>query len=201
MRRRCGVIAAAACALAVGLVGPRAVAETGGADPAAGQPALWRTFDMIVNFQNLPRTYTCNQLWYEFHGLLLRLGAWPYSINILTYNCSRTPNGDMKSPAAEVRFQLPTFVHGAAVKWASAKAIERTVRLAPGEPKTLQTSDCQLLQQIDQTMLASMPVRIAREHFDCAAQSRRAEKFDVSVSLPMAEKIPTVATTSAPAPH
>ena len=199
MRRRCGLVAAAACAL--GLLGAHAPAETGGAAPAAGQPALWRTYDMIVNFQSLPRTYTCDQLWYEFHGLLLRLGAWPYSINILTYNCSRTPSGDMTSPDVEVRFQLPILLHGVAMKSAPAEAIERTVRLAPGEPKTLQASDCQLLQQITQTMLASIPLRIDEQHFDCAAPPRRAEKFYLSVSLPMGVKVPAVAVTSAPAPH
>lgn len=156
---------------------------------------------MIVSFQNLPRTYTCNQLWYEFHGVLTRLGAWPYSINILPYQCSPTPNGDLKSPNVEVRFQLPIFLSGPAVKSAPAEATERTIRLSPGEPKTLQTSDCQLMQQIAQTLLASIEAHVDAEHFDCSAPPRRAANFNVTLSLPMAVKMPTVATTSARAPH
>ena len=74
---------------------------------AAPRPAIWRTYDMIVDFQNLPRTYTCDQLWYEFHGILLRLGAPAASINILPYDCSPAPAGDLKSPHVEIRFQLP----------------------------------------------------------------------------------------------
>lgn len=216
MRKRCTAAAAATCLLGVvcvcAMTGARAApaAPTEPPQPvrnqtpgsaAAGRPALWRTYDMIINFHNLSRTYTCNQLWSAFHGILLRLGAWPYGINILPYQCSPAPNGDMKSPNVEVRFQMPIFLQGVAVKSAPAQAIEGTIRLAPGEPKTLQDSDCQLLQQIDQTMLASMPVRIDAEHFDCAAAPPRAEKFSVTVSLPMGVNMPAVATTSAPAPH
>jgi len=215
MRRQRRVIAVAACTL--GFMGAWAAAGADAAfaaaaqpaparaasqeSAAAGRPALWRTYDIIVDLQNLPRTYTCNQLWYEFHGILERLGAWPYSMNILPYNCSPTPSGDMKSPDVEVRFQLPIFLQGPAVKWAPAKAIERTVRLSPGEPKTLQTSDCQLLQQIEQTLLTSIQARVVEEHFDCSAPARRSGRFNVTLSLPMAVKMPTVATTSASGPH
>jgi len=199
MRRHGGVIAAAVCAL--GFVGTTAAAGAVGKGATAGRPALWRTYDMIVSLQNLPRTYTCNQLWYEFHGILLRLGAWPYSVNILPYQCSPTPSGYLRSPNVEIRFQLPIFLQ-ATVKSAPAEAIERTVRLAPGEPKTLQTSDCQLLQQIEQMMLTSLEgARIDEQRFDCSAPPSRAGNFDVTLSLPMAVKMPPAPTTSAPAPH
>jgi hypothetical protein len=198
MRTRLRVVAAAACGL--GFVGgwPAASAAT---PAAAGRPALWRTFDMIVNLQNLPRTYTCDQLWYEFHGILRRLGAWPYSINILPYHCNPTSSGSLKSADVQLRFQLPFFLQGVAAKSAPAMAIERTIRLAPGEPNTLHPSDCLLMQQIDQLLLASLPIRVDEEHFDCSAPPSRAANFHVTVSLPMGVKAQTVATTSAPAPH
>lgn len=222
MRRHRGMIAAAACTLGLGAslaagarTAPAARTQptlahaasqatsqaTSQASAAAGRPALWRTYDIIVNLRNLPRTYTCDQLWYEFHGILERLGAWPYSMNILPYHCSPTPSGDMKSPDVQVRFQLPIFLQGPAVKWAPAKAIERTIRLSPGEPKTLQASDCQLLQQIERTLLTSIEARVDEKHFDCAAPPRRSANFNVTLSLPMAVKMPAVATTSAPGPH
>lgn len=195
MRRQGIVMAAAACV--IGLAGPWPAARADATHAAAGQPALWRTYDMIVNFQNLPRTYTCDQLWYEFHGILLRLGAWPYSVSILPYHCSPSPSGYLRSPDVEARFQLPIFLHGAAAKSAPSQAIERTVRLAPGEPKVLQTSDCQLLQQITQTMLASIEAaRVDATHFDCAGPPGRAARFSVSVTLPMAVKMPSAPVTS-----
>lgn len=159
---------------------------------AAPRPALWRTFNMIVNLQNLPRTYTCNQIWYELHGILQRLGAWPYSINILPYNCSPTPSGYMRSPDVQVGFQLPFFLQGAAAKGAPAHAVERTIRLSPGEPQTLHAADCELMQQISQTLLASLPVRVDEQHFDCSAPPPRGAKFNVTLTLPMAVKMPGV---------
>jgi hypothetical protein len=198
MRRHGGLAAAAVCALGF-VAAPAALGAVEGAP--AGRPALWRTYDMIVGLQNLTRTYTCNQLWYEFHGILLHLGAWPYSINILPYQCSPTPSGYMRSPNVEIRFQLPIFLQ-AAVKTAPAEAIERTVRLSPGEPKTLQTSDCQLLQQIDSMMLQSLEgARVDEEHFDCAAPPPRGADFHVTLSLPVAVKMPPAPTTAEPAPH
>jgi len=200
MKRHLGAVAAAACAL--GFVGAAAGARAGQAGADAGRPALWRSYDVIVNLQNLPRTYTCNQLWYEFHGILLRLGAWPYSISILPYHCSPTPGGYLRSPDVEVRFQLPIFL-SAAVKSAPAEAIERTIRLSPGEPKTLQPADCQLLQQIEQGLLTSLEgSRVVDSHFDCAAPSQRAVRFDVTLRLPAAVKMPPAPTaTSATAPR
>ena len=215
--RRLGSMGAAACVLALGCVWASAGAAAHGtasnAAPGAGgaaaapdrdvsqgsmaaaKPALWRTFDMIVNLQNLPRTYTCDQLWYEFHGIALQLGAWPYSVNILPYHCGTTPNSTLRSPDVQIGFQLPFFLHGAAAKSAPAQAIEKTIRLAPGEPKTLQTTDCQLMQQISQTLLATLPLRIDEQHFDCSAPPRRAGSFHVAVTLPVAVKMPPKPTT------
>lgn len=218
--RRIGSMAAAACGLALGGLwamtgvargaganapaaahpGP-AAAMTAHEDSAAARPALWRTYVMIINLQNLPRTYTCDELWYELHGIVLRLGAWPYSVNILPYHCSPAPSGSLRSPDVQVQFQLPFFLQGVAAKSAPAQAIERTIRLSPGQPSTLHPSDCQIMQQISGTLLASLPVRIDDEHFDCSASPRRAANFNVTVTLPVAVKMPAVATTSAPAPH
>jgi hypothetical protein len=198
-RRRGDVIAAVVCAL--GFVGPAVAAGTAAKADAGGRPALWRSYDMIVSLQNLKRTYTCNQLWYEFHGILLQVGAWPYSINILPYQCSPTPSGYLRSPNVEIRFQLPIFLQ-ANVKSAPAEAVERTVRLSPGEPRTLLKTDCQLLQQIEQMMLTSLEgASVVEDHFDCAAPASRAGNFHVALSLPMAVKMPPAPTTSAPAPH
>jgi hypothetical protein len=191
----------AAAAYALGLLGMWPAANASPVRAPEGQPALWRTYDMIVNLQNLPRTYTCDQLWYEFHGILLQLGAWPYSVSILPYHCSPSPGGYLRSPDVEARFQLPIFLHGAAAKSAPAKAIERAVRLAPGEPKILQTSDCQLLQQIAQTMLASIEARVDETHFDCAGPPSSASKFSVTVSLPVAVKMPSLAATEGSGPQ
>ena len=205
--RYLGRIAASGCALALaGLcaIGPAAAGDGGAggaAGPAAAKPALWRTYDMIVNLHDLPRTYTCDQLWYEFHGILLRLGAWPYSISILPYHCSPNASGSLRSPDVQVGFQLPFFLHGVAAKSAPAKAVERTISLSAGKPDTLHPADCQIMQQISHTLLASLPVRLEDQPFDCSAPPRLAGNFSVTVTLPVAVKRPVVATTSGRGPR
>jgi hypothetical protein len=195
------LMAAAGCALALACGCALANDARGAGNPGAARAALWRTYDMIVDLRNLPRTYTCDQLWYEFDGVLLRLGAWPYTINILPYHCSPSPSGAMRSPDVQVRFQLPFFLHGVAAKAAPAEAIEGTIRLAPGEPKTLGSSDCELMQQISQSLLASIPARVDEEHFDCSGSEQRAAHFNVTVTLPMGVKIPPVPATAARGPR
>lgn len=199
MRRHLGIVAAAACAL--GLLGTAAAASAAPKSVTEGRPALWRTYDMIIGLKNLPRTYTCDQLWYEFRGILLYLGAWPYSINILPYHCSPTPAGYVRSPDVQIRFQLPIFL-SSGVKPVPAEAVERTLRLSPGKPQILQTSDCQLLQQVEQMLLASLEgARVDGDHFDCSPPPPRAADFHVTLSLPMAVKMPPAPTTSAADPR
>ncbi len=204
MTKHGGVTAAGACALVVG--GVCGGVAAGAAAPTA-QPALWRTYDLIVNFQSLPRTYTCDQLWYEFHGILLDLGAPLVGIDILPYHCSPSPGGDLTSPSVQVRFQLP-FQLQPDFKGAPFTAVERTIRLSPGQPKTLHASDCQLFQQIDRTLLASLPVEVNASHFDCSAPPPRSGEFAVTVTLPVdssiAASVGTVAGASInaePVPH
>lgn len=164
---------------------------------AAGQPAFWRTYDILVRLKNLPRTYSCDQLWYEFHGILLRLGARPASINILPYDCSPTGIGYASSPRVEVGFQFPSFVLPG-VKGAPMKAVERTIRLVPGKPKTLRVSDCRLLRQIEQTLLSTLRVKVDASHFDCSAPASESGNFALTVTLPAVAKTASLAAAGPP---
>ncbi len=134
---------------------------------AAGEPAVWRTYDLIVDLDKLPRTFTCDQLWYVFRGVLLRLGVPSDSVHILPYRCSRAPSGDQRSPRVQVSFRMPSILHGTAVRWAQLRAVSRTVTVRVGEPKRLQPSDCRLLRQIRETLLASLPVQVVSSHLHC----------------------------------
>lgn len=150
-----------------------------GAPPVKAQPAVWRAYDLIVDLDNLSRTYTCDQLWYVFHGILLRLGVPIDTLNVLPYDCSPTPSGDLRSPRVQVSFRMPAVVHGASVKWAELSAVRRVIAIRPGEPKWLEPTDCRLLRQIRETLLASLPVKVLHSDLDCGA----GERFGVTVRL------------------
>lgn len=150
---------------------PAATTAAAHASGPAGRPAIWRTYDMDVDLQNLPRTYTCDQLWYVFHGILLRLGVPIASLNVLPYRCSTSPTGDLRSPHVQVSFRMPAVVTGAAVKWSELTAVRRLVLIRPGEPKKLRAGDCRLLRQIRETLLAALPVQVVHSRLRCGARA------------------------------
>ena len=76
---------------------------------SAAVPAEWQTFDVLVDFENLPRTYSCGELWYRFRDVLLQLGARAY-MTITPYDCGYLGGGAARSPHVEVKFQLPAGV-------------------------------------------------------------------------------------------
>src|ERR1700749_1723011 len=42
---------------------------------APSAPAVWAPHELIVNLHDLPKHYSCDDLWYKFRAILLTLGA------------------------------------------------------------------------------------------------------------------------------
>ena len=55
--------------------------------PGSGSPAQWRTYDLLIDLQQLPRSYSCTQLWYKLRDVLLDIGARRYML-IEPYACA-----------------------------------------------------------------------------------------------------------------
>ena len=158
-------------------------AVTGGAEPAATRtPAAWRSYDMLVEFRALPRAYACDELWYKVRDVLLQLGARAY-MTITPYDCGAQSGAKARSPSVEVKFQLPQPLAGPATRYAETTVSERAIRLAPGSPGSLQARDCELMRQLQETLLAGLPVRVAGASFSCTAA---AKTFALTVDAPIA---------------
>jgi hypothetical protein len=99
---------------------------TGGAYAAAGgpsaQPAEWRTYDLVVDFHDLPRTYSCDELWYKFRDVLRKLGARAY-MTISPNRCGYVGGGEARSPHVEVKFQLPQPLPGGETRYAQPSVL------------------------------------------------------------------------------
>jgi hypothetical protein len=149
--------------------------------PAAA-PAEWRTYAVLVDFSELPRTYSCDDLWYKFRDVLLKLGARAY-MTITPYECGVRGGGEARSPRVEVKFQLPQALHGDAVRYAQISAADETIRLAPGSPRSLGPDDCELARQMQQGLLAALPVRVTSSDFRC---SGAAESFAITLDAKIA---------------
>lgn len=148
------------------------LALAGGANAAAGapsvRPAEWRSYDLLVDFQDLPRTYSCDELWYKFRDVLRKLGARAY-MTITPYHCGYVGGGEARSPHVEVAFQLPQALQGAATRYTQLSVVNQPVQLAPGAPRTLLHSDCEFVRQLRGTLLAALPLQVSVADFDCSA--------------------------------
>jgi len=164
------------------LSGACAGAHAAAPEVPAAQPAEWRSFDLLVRLQNLPRTYSCDDLWYKLHDLLLKLGARAY-MTITPYHCGFAGGGPATSPSLELKFQLPRVLVGGATRYAQIPVIKETVRLAPGSPASLADKDCELVRQLQSTLFAALPLRVSAADFHCTAAQ---PAFALNVQAPIA---------------
>jgi hypothetical protein len=102
---------------------------------AATEPARWRPYDLIIDLRDLPKSYSCDDLYYKFWGVMSSLGAGS-NMRILSYQCERgrgAPGGDMpaRSPRVQLHFELPEALPAGDARLADLEAVERTIRLEP----------------------------------------------------------------------
>ncbi len=155
-----------------------------GATPATQtQPAQWRPNDLIVELHDLPKVYSCDELWYKFHGVLLQIGARP-RMNILAYDCGSEAGAAAYSPRVHLQFQTLEAIPANDARWADTQAAYRTVRLGPGSPTTLNDSDCELLSQIKDLLLPALSDdHTIAFHLACQSVSARHAAFALTVSV------------------
>jgi hypothetical protein len=171
------IAALAAAAVCTALAAPAQGAATD-ARQAASQ-AAWRPFDVYVELHALPRAYTCTELWYRFHDVLMAIGARPYP-KIVTFQCGNTAATSGRSPSVQVQFQLPDALPASLSKYADITVQHATVALAPGKLPSFTSADCELLRQMNTRLLAALPVHVSGE-VRCAAPGARPERYALEV--------------------
>ena len=166
--------------------------------PSSGgpQPAQWRTYDLLIHLPDLPKSYSCTELWYKFRDLLLQIGASPYML-IQPYACA-TPGGPPAlSPRVHVKFQLAFPLTAEQARYAELDSVRKVIRLAPGEPASLQAADCALMDQLRSALLDAVPVRVTGASFNCAATPGSfAITLDAAVAF-----TDSPGSAASPAPH
>lgn len=147
-----------------------AVGQTpaGTARAVTSTPAEWKSYDVLLEFRKLPRTYSCDELWYKVRDVLLRIGARAY-MTITPYDCGSSHSGEARSPRVEVKFQLPEPLQGAATRYAQTSVSQQAVQLTPGSPRSLKPDDCEFMRQLQETLLAGLPLPVATAAFSCTS--------------------------------
>jgi hypothetical protein len=138
-------------------------------------PALWAPHALIVDLDDLPKTYTCDELWYRFRALLLDLGARADSLNIMAYHCTT------RSPSVEVQFALPEVLPRARSGVADFEARAQTVRVFAGHPAPFDAGDCELVRQIRDVLLPELPVQVVSFQGSCASHTPARRRFDLEL--------------------
>ncbi len=162
---------AALCLLAAGVAPARAqAAHAAHASKVRAAPewATWITRDVEINFQNLPKTYSCDALWYKLRGVLLAIGARQY-MSIMPYDCGKGAAQDSRWPTVDLRFQTLRILTGASAKWAETKAVRKAVELGPGLTQHLELGDCSFLAQLQGTLFAYLKLHVVTQHLECGA--------------------------------
>jgi hypothetical protein len=157
--------------------GPYATA----AAPPQPQPAVWMQHMVQVQLRNLPKNYSCYDLWYRFREVLQKIGARP-DWKITTQGCVFSGNTQSRSPQVELEFYFPEALPPARAKWSDVKAVPSTVLVEPGSaPNSLDKSDCELVKQITDALLPALPVQVLEAHVDCSSPTGAKHPYKVSI--------------------
>jgi hypothetical protein len=171
-----------------------AISPMGFAAQPARDAAVWSPYNLIVDLDRMPRHYSCDALWYKFRDVLLSIGA-SESMQILPYECEAGLGALALSPRVHLRFSLPERVVRTGPRDAPPlRAVEKTVQLAPGNPRSLDDSDCALMKRIKDTLFAALPVHVVKSQLACKPSSS-------SFSISLQALVPEPGTTGVAPVH
>jgi hypothetical protein len=166
--------------LAVIAAGPLALV-TAGAAPAPGiRRAVWTEHDLTIDLEHLPRSYSCSDLRYKIDDVLQAIGARP-NVRIDVSRCEPNPDAQLDPPRVHLIFSLPIEVRGDLADFYETFVVERTVRIEPGNPPSIDSADCRLLRQLQLTLFDSVSMPAGASRLDCRAAVTKHVPFSLSV--------------------
>lgn len=170
--------------LTLGAVAPYATGAAAVA-PAPPQPAAWMQHMVQVQLHDMPKNYSCYDLWYRFREVLQKIGARP-DWKITTQGCVFSEKAQDRSPQVELQFYFPEALTAAQARYADLNAVQSTVVLEPSTAaNSLDKSDCDLVKQITDALLPALPVKVLEAHVDCGSGStKRPYRVLVQTLLP-----------------
>jgi hypothetical protein len=156
----------------VGLIGALLLAATAGAaaplQASAPEPGVWQSHQLEFQFFGFTTTYSCDGLESKLRALLGQLGARA-DFHVESYGCARGPS--MPDKFARVRLNFATL-QPASMTDATAAATPtsgawKSVALAPRRPGTLDSGDCELIEQFRDKVLPLFTTRAIQNQVSC----------------------------------
>jgi hypothetical protein len=167
-------------------------ASANGAPMSVGTrwPATWQRRELIIDLHDLPKRYSCDDLWYKFRDVLERLGA-SSRMDILPYRCEPSLGAAARSPRVRIKYFVPRQLARSNASNADLTAVVRDVRIEPGEPSSIDASDCALVRQ----MRPALPGKILEYRLPCRGPASASPAFSLTVRTLIHEDNATVPTT------
>jgi hypothetical protein len=161
-----------------------ACATAGTAAVPATRNAVWAEHDLTIELQHLPKLYSCEDLTNKIHDILQTVGA-RVNMQILVSSCENGIDTRVVAPRAHLVFSLPFEVRGQLAGSGDLSARERTVRIEPGNPPSIDYSDCELLRQLEMTVFRAVPLPIDATRLTCQRITTQHTPFSFSVEALM----------------
>jgi hypothetical protein len=137
---------------------------------------------MIIHLDQLPKQYSCNDLWYKFRAVMGAVGAQRIS-EILAYDCGTDRADHGLSPRVHVVFALPDAAVGVQARHAAMRADSAEIRLKPGQPPRLDDLDCALMRQINNTLISAIPLHVVRARWNCRAAVAGRSDYELTLRV------------------
>jgi hypothetical protein len=128
----------------------------------------------------------------KIHDVLQAVGARP-DIRIYVTRCEPHLDTRVVAPRAHLIFSLPVEVRGDLADFYDIFAAERTVRIEPGNPPSIDFSDCRLLRQLQVTLFEAVSMPAQGNHLDCRAAATEHAPFSLSIEALIAAPAPVKA--------
>jgi len=160
--------------------------QSSGAAVRIPNNAIWAEHDLRVELQHLSRNYSCDDLSSKIRDVLESVGARA-DVRIFVNRCGNGMDARVVAPRVHVIFSLPLELRGRLAWSADFYARERTVRIEPGVPPSIDDWDCELLRQVETNLLRPASLTIEAIHLPCAQPTTRHSGFGPSIEALMPE--------------
>jgi len=148
------------------------------ADESSGSvPAVWADKDLTFVYQGFTTKYSCDGLRDKMRGVLLDLGAERKTLKVMESGCSSPAGGPDPFPGVRAKMQVlqPATAGGSATAGASAGSSDQRPVSAHWQPLdlklrdsfTVDSGECELMEQIRQKVLPLFSVRNVEFKSDC----------------------------------
>lgn len=144
-------------------------------------PATWQHHKITISYYGITSLYTCSGLEDHVRDILLLLGARKDA----KVNATGCPGPDVPSHTAWIQMDFDTL-RPAGAAYADAASAAQTVRsywaareLSPQRPSFMGSGDCELVEQMKDSISKSFALRDVLYRTDCVPHEITLDAFDV----------------------